>query len=273
VTGVHAGSEPAGQGDGAERAERLRVLHMPGNPLVLPNVWDAAGARAVVAAGFPVVATASAAVAPALGYGDYENTPPDEMFDAVGRIAAAVEVPVTADIERGYSLPAAEIGARLVATGAVGCNLEDSTPRSGELVPVEEQVRLLAGVRAAAPDLVINARVDAVLHGSGSRAERIAETIRRGRAYAEAGADCVYPLVVDGLDIAEVRTLVDRIGAPINLAFLPGGPSLAELAAAGVARISFGPGLFQILQGRLDAALAAIAAGASPYPRPDPPHS
>ena len=243
----------------------LRTLHVPGKPLVLPNVWDAATARAVVAAGFPAVATASAAIAPALGYDDHEGTPPDEMFAAVARIARAVEVPVTADIERGYRLLADEIAARLVAAGAVGCNLEDSDAQTGGLVPVEEQVQLLAGVRAAAPELVINARVDVFLHGSGSPEERVAEAVSRGRAYAEAGADCVYPLVVDGLDLAEVRTLVDGIGIPVNLAFLPGGPSLAELAEAGVARISFGPGLFRILQGHLEAALRAIAAGGSPY--------
>jgi 2-methylisocitrate lyase-like PEP mutase family enzyme len=248
-----------------ERADRLRALHVPGRPLVLPNVWDAAGARAVVAAGFPAVATASAAIAPALGYDDHEGTPPDEMFAAVARIADAVEVPVTADIERGYRLPAEEIAGRLVAAGVVGCNLEDTDARTGELVPVEEQAQLLTGVRASAPELVINARVDVFLHGSGSREERVAEAVRRGRAYAEAGADCVYPLLIDRLDLAEVRTLVDGIGAPVNVAFLPGGPSLAELAEAGVARISFGPGLFRILQGHLEAALRTIAAGGSPY--------
>jgi 2-methylisocitrate lyase-like PEP mutase family enzyme len=250
------------------RHERLRTLHVPGRPLVLPNVWDAAGARAVVAAGFPAVATASAAMAPTLGYDDDESTPPDEMFAAVARIARAVEVPVTADIERGFRLSAGEIAARLAAAGAVGCNLEDSDPRTGELMPVEEQAQLLAGVRAAAPELVINARVDVFLHGSGSRAERVAEAVRRGQAYAEAGADCVYPLVIDRLDVAEVRTLVEGIGLPVNVAFLPGGPSLAELAEAGVARISFGPGLFWILQGQLEAALRAIAGGSSPFPEP-----
>jgi 2-methylisocitrate lyase-like PEP mutase family enzyme len=249
----------------AERADRLRALHVPGKPLVLPNVWDAAGARAVAAAGFPAVATASAAVAPTLGYDDHEGTPPDEMFAAVARIARAVEVPVTADIERGYRLPATEIAARLLAAGAVGCNLEDSDARTGELVPVEEQAQLLADVRAAAPELVINARVDVFLHGSAAREELVSEAVRRGRAYAEAGADCVYPLVVDRLDLVEVRALVGGIGVPVNLAFLPGGPSLAELAEAEVARISFGPGLFRILQGHLEAALHTIAAGGDPY--------
>jgi 2-methylisocitrate lyase-like PEP mutase family enzyme len=249
-----------------ERHGRLRALHVPGNPLVLPNVWDAAGARAVVAAGFPAVATASAALAPALGYDDHEGTPPDEMFAAVARVARAVEVPVTADIERGYRLPAGEIAARLTDAGAAGCNLEDSDVRTGGLAPVEEQAQLLAGVRAAGPELVINARVDVFVQGSGSRSEQVEEAVRRGRAYVEAGADCVYPIIIDRLDVSEVRTLVDGIGAPVNVAFLPGGPSLAELAEAGVARVSFGPGLFRLLQGHFEAALHAIAAGNSPYP-------
>ncbi|TQM11485.1 isocitrate lyase/phosphoenolpyruvate mutase family protein [Pseudonocardia kunmingensis] len=103
---------------GTELADRLRALHVPGTPLVLPNVWDAAGARAVVAAGFPAVATASAAIAPTLGYDDHESTPPDEVFAAVARIAAAVDVPVTADIERSYRLPVEEIAARLLARAA-----------------------------------------------------------------------------------------------------------------------------------------------------------
>ncbi|GAA5126636.1 isocitrate lyase/PEP mutase family protein [Pseudonocardia adelaidensis] len=247
-------------------AARLRALHVPGTPLVLPNVWDAAGARAVVAAGFPAVATASAAIAPALGYDDHEGTPPDEMFAAVARIARAVDVPVTADIERGYRLPPDEIDARLAATGAVGCNLEDSDARTGELVPVEEQARLIAAVRAAGPDLVINARVDVFMVGSGARPERVEEAVRRGRAYVDAGADCVYPIIIDRLDVSDVRTFVDGIGAPVNVAFLPGGPSLADLAEVGVARISFGPGLFRLLQGHFEAALQAIAAGGSPYP-------
>ncbi|GAA1565790.1 isocitrate lyase/phosphoenolpyruvate mutase family protein [Kribbella hippodromi] len=251
----------------SERADRLRTLHVPGNPLILPNAWDADSAHAVVAAGFPAVATASAAVAPSLGYQDGEGTPPDEMFASIGRIADAVPVPVTADIERGYGLSPSEIAGRLISSGAVGCNLEDSDPQTGALVPVDEQVRLLAGVRAASPELVINARVDVFLHGSGSHEERLQEAVRRGRAYAAAGADCVYPLIADRLDLSDVRALVDGIGAPVNVAFLPAGPSLAELAAAGVARISFGPGLFRLLRGQLESALRTIATGGSPYQR------
>src|SRR5690606_11803669 len=169
-------------------AERLRALHRPGAPLMLPNVWDAASARAVRAAGFPAVATSSAALAEALGYADGEAAPVAEVLDAVARIAAAVPVPVTADLERGYGMAPAELVERLAATGAVGCNLEDSRPGTGALVEVGEQVDFIAGVREAARtagvDLVINARIDTYLRGDSPPAggapaggDRLAETV------------------------------------------------------------------------------------------------
>src|SRR5712692_5375356 len=116
----------------AEAAERLRALHAGSEPLVLPNAWDAATARAVVEAGFPVVATTSAGVSGGLGWAAGEATPADEMFAAVARIARVVDAPVTADIESGYGLPPEEIVRRLLAAGAVGCNLEDTDHTSGD---------------------------------------------------------------------------------------------------------------------------------------------
>lgn len=142
-----------------ETATRLRDLHTRTTPLILPNVWDAASARAVEAAGFPVVATGSSAMAAVLGYEDGEHTPPAEMLAAVARIVRAVGVPVTADMERGYGLKPAELVERLLEAGASGCDLEDSG-RDG-LIDREEQADFLAAVRAAAgADLVVNARVD-----------------------------------------------------------------------------------------------------------------
>ncbi|RCV52184.1 isocitrate lyase/PEP mutase family protein [Marinitenerispora sediminis] len=248
----------------ADRAAALRALHVPGDPVVLPNAWDAASARTVVSAGFPAVATASAAVAPALGYGDHEETPAEEMFAAVARIARAVPVPVTADIERGYGLPPAEIADRLAASGAVGCNLEDTDPATGKLAPVADQAEFLAAFRAAAPDAVLNARVDVFLHGTGTYEERLAEAIERGRRYVEAGADCVYPIAFD-LPAETVRALVEGIGAPVNATAVPGSPvSLADLAAAGVARVSFGPGLFMAVEEHLAGLVAGVREGKLP---------
>ena len=130
-----------------QAADRLRALHTAAEPLVLPNAWDAASARAVVEAGFPAIATSSVAVAHALGYEDGEQTPPDEMFAAVARIARAVEVPVTADIEGGYGLPPHEVGERLLAAGAVGCNLEDTDHTTHALRDPNQQVDRLARSR------------------------------------------------------------------------------------------------------------------------------
>lgn len=249
------------------RAAALRALHVPGSPLVLPNIWDAASARAVVAAGFPVVATGSAAVAPVLGYEDGETTPPGVMFEAVARIARAVPVPVTADLERGYGLAPAELVERLADTGAVGLNLEDSDPATGTMVDAGKQADFLAAVRAAAADagvdLVLNARVDTFAHGEGTQAQRLAEAVERGRGYLRAGADCVYPILASDPDV--IRVLADEIGGPVNVLFRPGVPSLTELGALGVARVSFGHGLHAAAQAHLATMLTAIGSGASPY--------
>lgn len=241
-------------------ASELRALHVPGNPLVLPNVWDAASARAVQAAGFPAVATGSAAVARVLGYEDGERTPVGEMMAAIARVVRAVDRPVTADVERGYGLKPAELAERLLATGAVGCNLEDSLPGGGEMVDPDEQAAFLAEVRAAAGDgLVINARVDLYLRRRATREE----ALERGRRYLEAGADCVYPIGLTDAD--EIRALVDGLGGPVNVLFRPGVTGLGALAGLGVARISFGSGLHQASQTYTESLLTEIHAGRDPF--------
>ncbi|MEV6986668.1 isocitrate lyase/phosphoenolpyruvate mutase family protein [Sphaerisporangium sp. NPDC051017] len=255
--------EIATERDNAAKADTLRALHVPGRPLVLPNVWDAASARAVTAAGFPVVATGSAAVAPVLGYDDGEAAPAGEVLAQVARIARAVTVPVTADMERGYGLAPAEFVERLAATGAVGANLEDSDPRTGAMVDVDEQAAFIAAVREAGTGLVINARVDSFAHGTGTPDERLADAVARGRAYLRAGADCVYPILAS--DPGTIRALVAEIGGPVNVLFRPGVPSIAELAALGVARVSFGHGLHAATQRYLATMLTAISEGHSPY--------
>ncbi|SEF66466.1 2-Methylisocitrate lyase, PEP mutase family [Nonomuraea solani] len=243
-----------------DRAAALRALHVPGTPLVLPNVWDAASARAVRDAGFPAVATGSAAVSRVLGYDDGEATPVGEMMAAIARIVRVVDVPVTADIERGYGLKPAELVERLAATGAVGCNLEDSVPGRGEMVEPEAQAAFLTEVRAAAGDtLVINARVDLYLRGEATR-EAVAE---RGRRYLEAGADCVYPIGLADED--EIRALAGELGGRVNVLFRPGVPGLARLAELGVARVSFGGGLHQASHAYAQSLFAKVRQGDSPY--------
>ncbi|MGW3344775.1 isocitrate lyase/PEP mutase family protein [Nonomuraea rubra] len=244
-----------------DNASALRALHVPGTPLILPNVWDAASARAVREAGFPAVATSSAAVARVLGYDDGELTPVGEMMAAVARVARAVEgVPVTADVERGYGLKPAELVERLLEAGAAGCNLEDSLPGRGELVDPGEQAEFLAEVRAVAGDaLVINARVDVYLYGPASRQEAVA----RGRRYLEAGADCVYPILLADED--EIAALVSELGAPVNVYFGARTPGLARLAELGVARISFGSGLHEASQAVTRGLIADIREGRRPF--------
>jgi 2-methylisocitrate lyase-like PEP mutase family enzyme len=250
-------------------ASRLRGLHRPGRPLVLPNAWDAGSARIVAAAGFTAVATSSAAVAESLGYSDGEAAPVEEMLDAVARIARAVSVPVTADFERGYGLPPAQLVERLAASGAVGCNLEDSEPSARTLVDADQQADFLAAVResarAAGIDLVINARIDVFLDdvlrdgvgvGGGATA-RLDEAIRRARLYVSAGADCVYPIRMTSP--ADIRAIVDEIGAPVNILAAADIPSIAELAALGVARVSFGAGLYRAACRRVGELVADIA--------------
>lgn len=243
----------------AELADRLRSLH-GSPPLVLANAWDAASARLVEEVGFPAVATSSAAVAAVHGAEDADAMHPEVAFGAVAEIAAAVSVPVTADLEAGYGLEPDAFAGRLLAAGAVGCNLEDSDHHGrGVLVPAEAQAERLAAVKQAARsrgvDLVLNARVDTYLRGVD---DPLAETIRRGRLYGEAGADCVYPIFL--ADLGAIRELVAELG-PVNVLLRPGAPPVAELAEAGVARISVGSGLFSVAQASLRDAAVRLLAG------------
>jgi 2-methylisocitrate lyase-like PEP mutase family enzyme len=241
------------------RAERLRELHS-GDLLVLPNVWDATSAAIVAEAGFPAVATASNAVAAMLGYPDGEGAPWQEMFAAAGRVARAVSVPVTVDAEAGYGMRPRELVDRLLETGAVGCNLEDTDHQAGGLVEAKAHAEWLAAVRSAADDagvpIVLNARVDTFLPSSGiPEADRITEAIRRGRLYRDAGADCIYPIGVrDKEDLAQ---LVAGLPGPVN-----GNPSesldLATLRELGVARVSYGPRFYRAAMADLKSAVEQL---------------
>ena len=217
-----------------DKAALLRSFHRSPPLLVLPNAWDVASARVLAALpGCRALATTSAGVARSLGFEDGEQAPADQMIGAAGRIAAAVEVPVTGDLERGYGDPAGTARAAWDA-GVCGVNFEDST--GGVMVPVGEQASMLRAVREAVPELVLNARVDVFLREAGG----VDEAVERGNAYLAAGADCVYPIFCPAEVIAE---LVERIEGPINVAALPGTPPPAELERLGVARLTFGAGL------------------------------
>jgi 2-methylisocitrate lyase-like PEP mutase family enzyme len=226
-----------------QRSHLLRSLHVPGSPLVLANAWDAASARRVVAAGFPVVATSSGAVATVLGFEDHQQAPAAEMMAAAARITRAVDVAVTVDAEAGYGLSPGDLVDALVDAGAAGCNLEDTDHGGGGLVDVDRHAQWLAAVRRAATDrgqpLVINARIDVFLAGGVERQEALLdEAINRARAYLAAGADCVFPIFLQ--EDAAIATFVDAVQAPVNILALPQAPSTARLAELGVARVSYG---------------------------------
>ncbi|MFF0344651.1 isocitrate lyase/phosphoenolpyruvate mutase family protein [Kribbella sp. NPDC004875] len=246
-------------------ATTLRGLHVPGTPLVVPNAWDAASARLIEAAGFPAVATSSNATAAVLGYDDGEYAPVGEVLTAATQIARSVAVPVTVDFERGYRLAPAELVERFLATGAVGLNLEDSEPSTGELVDPSEQADFLAAVRAAAGDaLVINARIDAFVRKAGTAEEQLRTALDRATRYLAAGADCVYPIGVGDLDL--IGTLVKETDGPVNVGYGQGTNSLADYSARGVARISFGPMFQRHLYGTFaGSVLPALRADRNPF--------
>jgi 2-methylisocitrate lyase-like PEP mutase family enzyme len=249
------------------RCDLLRSLHRPGEPLLLPNAWDAATARAVVAAGFPVVATSSGGVAATLGYEDHEGAPADEMLAAAARIARAVDVPVTVDAEAGYGMEPAELVAALRSIGAAGCNLEDSDYAAGAVREPDRHAEWLAAVREAASadgyPLVINARIDVFLHpflaggaGPGTQEELVPEAVRRARAYLEAGVDCVFPIVLWEADA--LRLFTSEVRGHVNVVALPPAPSLSALAELGVARVSWGVLLFRDAMARFEAQLKSL---------------
>ncbi|MFL5375667.1 MAG: isocitrate lyase/phosphoenolpyruvate mutase family protein [Myxococcales bacterium] len=257
-----------------EKAEALRALHKGPRLLVLANVWAGASARIVAKAGFPALATSSAAVAYVYGYPDGQRITRDEMMEMVERIARAVPLPVSADVEAGYgeSTEAAVDTARAVlVAGAVGINLED-TADDGRLLPLERQVERIRAARAAAEPLVINARTD-VFGVEGIAPEgRMAEAVRRANAYLAAGADCAFvPWVFDP---ERITALVREVKGPLNVLVSPKSPPLAELERLGVRRASVGSGIARATYGlaakiarelRDAGTYASLTEGAIPY--------
>lgn len=231
------------------RAAAFVALHRPGTPLILANAWDVASARIVAAAGAPAIATTSAGVAWSLGYPDGDAVDVDRAIDMIARISAAVDVPVTADIESGYAPDAAGVGRtvdRVLEAGAVGINIEDGrSDGDSPLRPAAEQAERVAAARAAAQargvELYINARTDVYLRSVGDPAGRLSATLERAAAYIAAGTSGIF---VPGItDPAAVAELVRGIAAPVNILVGPGAPPVAQLAKLGVARISTGSSL------------------------------
>jgi len=237
------------------KADELRKLHAGPRTLVLPNAWDVASAKVLEELGYPAIATTSAGVAFALGYPDGRRISRDEMLDMVARIARAVRVPVTADMESGYGkTPAdmADTAKALISAGAVGLNLEDVTGDTEnsqvEMEQQKEKIRTIREVSASLGlSLVINARTDVYLMPIGPEGTRFERTVERLRAYRAAGADCVF---APGLiDRALIEKLVKAVAAPLNILVSPGCPSIPELQKLGVARASIGSGVMRTTLG------------------------
>ncbi|MET8590402.1 isocitrate lyase/phosphoenolpyruvate mutase family protein [Streptomyces sp. NPDC005078] len=231
-----------------DMAQMFRSLHVPGTPLVLPNAWDGASARVVADAGAAAIATTSAGVAWSLGHGDGDHMTRDQALGAITGITATVDVPVTADIERGYATDSdgvAETVRGVLAAGAVGINLEDT------LRSVAEQAERIAAARRAADEtgipLFINARIDTHRLPPGDRKAWLDETLTRARAYATAGADGIF--VLGTPDAETVRTLVSCQPLPVNVLAGPGTLPVSELAEAGAARISAGSSITEAAYG------------------------
>ncbi|MGA9073121.1 MAG: isocitrate lyase/phosphoenolpyruvate mutase family protein [Candidatus Sulfotelmatobacter sp.] len=239
------------------KAKAFLAMHSGGDPLLLPNVWDVASARIVEEAGFPALATTSAGVAFSLGYPDGQKIHKDRMMAAITHIALAVKVPVTADVESGYGNDpeaVARTARAVIMGGAIGLNLEDATgDRERPLLDLSVEVEKIRAVRDTADKfdvaLVINARTDVYLLQVGEPSSRYDETIRRLSAYRDAGADCVF---APGLkEVTTIKRLVADLKCPVNILAGPGSPSVRELQALGVARVSLGSGPMRATLGTL----------------------
>jgi len=229
-----------------EKAENFRALHHGKRMLILPNGWDVPSARVFEDAGFPAIATSSAGLLVSLGYPDGEVIGRDEFVSAVGRIARALSVPLSADVVAGFGKTTKDVLVTVRAilkTGAVGINVEDFAHATKKLYPVERQVENVKAVRKLGETvgipLVINARTDALRFAEGDEGARFKEAVRRATAYRDAGADCVYPMGLT--DAASIGNFVKALDFPINVMVRKGLPPISELQRLGVARVSFGP--------------------------------
>jgi len=248
------------------KAEQFHALHVPGRPLVLFNAWDAGSAKAVAAGGAAAIATGSWSVAAANGFADGEHMPFELALANLKRIAAAVSLPVTIDLESGYGPNPDAVATsvlRAIQAGAIGCNLEDSYPENGTLRPAAEQVMRIGAARTVCAGLelpfFINARTDLFLRSDpATHAGLLDEAIARARAYADAGASGFF---VPGLaDPQLIARMVAESPLPLNIMVMDSTPSLKQMAELGVARVSHGPRPYlQMMKALEQAARAALS--------------
>ncbi len=264
----------------AKKAEQFRKLHHGPRMLLLPNAWDVASARILEECGHPAIATTSAGIAYSLGYPDGQHISRGEMLEVVGRIARAVRIPVTADLEAGYGTTVKDMVETVKAAieaGAIGMNLEDVTGEDeSSQVAIPLQAEKIRAIRETAKSLgvpfVLNARTDIYLMPIGPEPTRFERTVERLCAYRDAGADCLF---VPGLyDRDTIARLAKAVEAPLNILANPACPPLAELEKIGVARVSSGSGIMRAAMGTVQRigkemlearSCEMMFAGATPY--------
>jgi 2-methylisocitrate lyase-like PEP mutase family enzyme len=227
----------------ASKFDTFAALHVPGDPVILYNIWDPGSAKAVAAAGSKALATGSHPVGDASGFGDAQQVPLDYVFANAGRIAAATDLPLTVDFEGAYSTDPDEGAAnvaRLKQTGAVGCNFEDQVVGGEGLHPLDLQMKRIAAIRGAVgEDFYINARTDLFLKTQNYDDALVDQAIERGKAFADAGASGFF--VPRLSDPKQIERMVHEVPLPLNVIAFPGAPDKKTWADAGVARISHGP--------------------------------
>jgi 2-methylisocitrate lyase-like PEP mutase family enzyme len=237
----------------ASKFETFAALHVPGDPVILYNIWDVGSAQAVAAAGAGALATGSHPVGDASGFGDAQQVPLDFVFANAKRIVEAVDLPLTVDFESAYSTDPEEGGANVAGlkeTGAVGCNFEDQIIGGEGLHPLDLQVKRISAIRSAVgEDFYINARTDLFLKTQTHDDALIDQVVERGKAFADAGASGFF--VPRLSDPAQIERVVREVPLPLNLIAFPGAPYKKAWAEAGVARISHGPFPHRALMAKL----------------------
>jgi 2-methylisocitrate lyase-like PEP mutase family enzyme len=241
-------AEPESQSD---KANSLFDLHHNGKLLVLPNIWDPLGALLLESLGYSAVASASASIAFSNGYPDGEKIPLKDLIVILQRIVKSVKIPVTADIESGYAENNSilkENIKKLIDTGISGINFEDSR-NNDELISIKAQCEKISIIKKTADEkgvhIFLNARTDVYIKSNHlTEGEKLSETIRRGNAYKEAGADCFYPILLKKND--DIRMVIKEVNLPLNILLIPGIPDFDELNNLGAARLSLGPGFLKI---------------------------
>ncbi len=235
------------------KAIQFHQLHHSGKMLVFPNIWDSLGAILLENLQYPAIATASASIAFTNGYNDGEHLPFNDLLIQLTKIVSSVNIPVTADIESGYATNGKQLEEnikRLIATGIVGINIEDTNKETGSLISTENQcenIRIIKNVsKEMGISLFINARTDVYIHGNEfeTAEAKLEETLKRGLAYKNVGADCFYPIVMRQKQ--DIKRTVEQLQMPINILTLPGIPELNVLNEMGVARVSLGPSFLKI---------------------------